>query len=272
VATVTVAAAAEAPKAASPEGPVIGPVIDTFAVLPMQVTLGECVALRWVVGGDARSIRIMRDGVVLVEGAPNSGSGSDCPTAPGTVRYELAAADAEGRTATAEAAVEARAPVPTATPAPAAADTAPDTAPLAAPLAAPAATLAPAPLATPVGVPDASPVGREYVLISYRAEGGQLASPLTGTRVTAHFEAGGTLRGEGGCNTYHSTYTIGDGALAIAPLAATEKFCAEPIGIMDQEQHYLSALQTAAAFTLEGGMLTLLDGAGNPVAVFVPAQ
>ncbi len=41
---------------------------------------------------------------------------------------------------------------------------------------------------------------------------------------------------------------------------------------MDQEQQYLSSLQTTAAYSLKAGMLTLFDGAGNQVAVFVPAQ
>jgi heat shock protein HslJ len=48
-------------------------------------------------------------------------------------------------------------------------------------------------------------------------------------------------------------------------------FCAEPIGLMDQETQYLSVLQTAATYVEEAGQLTLLDGAGNPVAVFVAA-
>ncbi len=58
----------------------------------------------------------------------------------------------------------------------------------------------------------------------------------------------------------------------MASLAPAEKFCSEPLGIMDQEQQYLSALQTAASYTLAGGLLTLFDGAGNQVAVFVPVR
>ena len=61
-------------------------------------------------------------------------------------------------------------------------------------------------------------------------------------------------------------------AQTVAPPAPTEKFCSVPLGIMDQEQHYLSALQTAATYNLAGGLLTLSDGAGNQVAVFVPAR
>ena len=115
-------------------------------------------------------------------------------------------------------------------------------------------------------------MGREYVLISYRDAAGGLASPLTGTRITVLLGAGGELSGDGGCNTYSSTYQLNGDQLTIDPIAGTEKFCGEPIGIMDQEVQYLSAVQTAATYTLEGGLLTLLDGAGNQVAVFVAAQ
>jgi len=74
--------------------------------------------------------------------------------------------------------------------------------------------------------------------------------PLTGTRITARFGAEGELSGDGGCNTYATTYHLSGDQLAIAPSGGTEKFCSEPIGIMDQEAQYASALQTAASYTL----------------------
>ena len=49
-------------------------------------------------------------------------------------------------------------------------------------------------------------------------------------------------------------------------------FCAEPIGLMDQEAQYLAVLPAAATYQLEAGEFTVFDGAGNPVAIYVMVQ
>ena len=234
-----------------------GPQIDQFAVLPGQLTVGECAELRWSVAGEAANIRIERSATTLMEGAPHSGAGTDCPSQQGSLLYKITASDEQGHANSAEVEVSVAAPSTT-------------TAPVAAP-AAPAPTAATAP---PTGGSAAAetPSGQEYVLISYRDAAGDLAAPLTGTRVTVQFGGDGTLSGDGGCNPYSSAYQINGSQLTVAPLAPAEKFCSEPLGIMDQEQQYLSALQTAASYTLAGGLLTLFDGAGNQVAVFVPVR
>jgi heat shock protein HslJ len=233
------------------------PQIDQFAVLPEQLTVGECVELQWTVAGEAPSIRIERSGTTLMDGAPRSGTGTDCPSQPGILRYRIMASDKQGHANSAEVEVSVTAPSLTATPV--------------------AAAPAPAPTATPspqaAGAPAAeTPAGQEYVLISYRGAAGDLASPLTGTRITARFGGDRKLSGDGGCNPYSSAYQINGNQLTVSPLAPAEKFCSEPLGIMDQEQQYLSALQTAASYTLAGGLLTLFDGADNQIAVFVPVQ
>ena len=103
VATLQVIGAAAAIQAqGTPEG---GPTIDLFAVLPGQLAVGECAELRWTVGGQISNIRIERDGVVLVEGAPRSGSGTDCPSEPGLLRYSITAVGDQGQTDSAEAEV-----------------------------------------------------------------------------------------------------------------------------------------------------------------------
>jgi hypothetical protein len=259
-------AAGDAAGNAPGDAPGGAPTIDLFAVLPPAVTLGECVELRWVVGGavggaggGAGSIRIERDGVTIMEGAPARGGGTDCPRAPGLFRYRITAGGGEERGARAEAEVSASAP----------------SQPAAAPVTESVPASQPPPTIAPPSAPAAAAdtiVQKEYVLISYRNAAGALTPPLTGTRVTVLFGADGALRGNGGCNAYDSTFTRYATQLTIAPIAGAETFCAEPIGVMEQEVQYLSALQTAAAYTQEGGMLTLLDGAGNPVAVYVGAQ
>ncbi len=248
-------------------GLVSGPAIDLFSVLPETLPLGGCVELKWVVGGEVNSIRILRDDVVLMEDARRSGSGVDCPNQPGIRRYRLQASGGQGGTdeATAETAIE------TATGAASGA-------------ASGAAVATPTPTMTPAVTPAAQtsaqagvsaagePVAGAYVLIAYRDATGALSSPLTGTSATLALGENGALRGSGGCNEFSSSYQLNGDKLTIAPIGATEKFCEQPIGLMDQEAQYLNVLQTAAAYSVETGQLTLMDGAGNPVAVFVAAS
>ena len=82
----------------------------------------------------------------------------------------------------------------------------------------------------------------------------------------------GKAEGRGGCNRYSSRFGRKELALEVAPVEVTEMFCAEPIGLMDQEVQYLSLLPQAAAYMLETGQLTLLDGAGNPLAIYITVQ
>lgn len=256
VATLKVAEAAEAAKAAAAA---LGPAIDLFAVLPASVTLGSCVELRWTVSSDATDIRILRDETVVLEGAPLAGSGVDCPSTVGLRRYRLAASDAAGQTSEYFVNVEVAAPAATPVPTAEAAE-------------APAAAAAPAAPAAPPAPGEETLEGHEYVLIAYRSAAGELAPPLTGTQITITFGLDGRLGGSAGCNRYTSSYQVDGTSLSIAPIATTRMFCAQPIGLMDQESQYLSALPAAAQYQLQDGQLTLNDGAGNPVAVFVMVQ
>jgi heat shock protein HslJ len=68
------------------------PNITRFTVdPPNQVTLGQCVTIRWEVQGSVTSVKITANGGTLWDGAPTSGSYQDCPSAAGTVGYGLEA-------------------------------------------------------------------------------------------------------------------------------------------------------------------------------------
>ncbi len=148
------------------------PQIDQFAVLPEELTVGECVELQWTVAGEGPSIRIERSGTTLMDGAPRSGTGTDCPSEPGILRYRIMASDKQGHANSAEVEVSVTVPSPTATPV------------AAAPAPAPTATTSPQAAGAAAAETRS---GQEYVLISYRDAAGELASPLTGTRITARF-------------------------------------------------------------------------------------
>jgi heat shock protein HslJ len=96
-----------------------------------------------------------------------------------------------------------------------------------------------------------------------------VASPIVGTEITASFGEDGTLAGSAGCNRYHTTFTSERGAIEIAAPASGRKACAEPAGVMEQEQAYLAALPLAAEYRVEGEMLSLLTADGTIVATYL---
>jgi len=68
--------------------------------------------------------------------------------------------------------------------------------------------------------------------------------------------------GSAGCNNFTATYRIEDNRMTIGPAATTRRHCAEPEGIMQQEQEYLDALTRARSFTLKTDSLELRDENG----------
>ena len=51
--------------------------------------------------------------------------------------------------------------------------------------------------------------------------------------------------------------------LAVGPLAGTSRFCSEPAGVMEQEATFLTALQSAATFRIDGSKLEIQNGTGQ---------
>jgi polar amino acid transport system substrate-binding protein len=79
--------------AASPNAPVI----QHFTVDPdNQITLGQCVDIRWAVAGDVTSVRISSNDNSLWDGAPVQGQMQDCPTSVGNVAYGVEASGPGG--------------------------------------------------------------------------------------------------------------------------------------------------------------------------------
>ncbi len=73
------------------------PVIERFTVDPAnQITLGQCVDIRWSVTGDVSSVRISSNGNSLWDAAPVQGQMQDCPTSTGNVAYGVEASGPGG--------------------------------------------------------------------------------------------------------------------------------------------------------------------------------
>ena len=97
---------------------------------------------------------------------------------------------------------------------------------------------------------------------------GGMATVLSGTTLTAEFGDDDQLNGSGGCNNYFGGYTVSGDLLTVSPLGVTMMACPYPEGIMEQEQAFLGALQSAAGYKLQGSQLHILDGTGQVVIVF----
>jgi heat shock protein HslJ len=109
----------------------------------------------------------------------------------------------------------------------------------------------------PAGLP-----GTSWDVITYNNGRQAVVSLLTGTDISLSFGTDGQASGIAGCNTYSGGYQAGGKALKVGPLVSSQRSCAAPAGVMEQEQQYLAALQNAATFQIAGDTLTIRDAGG----------
>lgn len=123
-------------------------------------------------------------------------------------------------------------------------------------------------LTTPSGVtmvfraePPAALEGVTWEVTGFNKGRQGVVSPVLGTALTLSFRDGAVV-GHSGCNTYRAGYTRDGNRLTIGPAAATRKACSAE-GIMEQEQQFLAALQSAATWTIRGDVLDLYRADGG---------
>jgi heat shock protein HslJ len=84
--------------------------------------------------------------------------------------------------------------------------------------------------------------------------------------------ANGTVSGRGGCNQYSGPVEYGNGRIKIGPMISTKMACQEG-GLMQFEQKYLNALQSAYSYSVTSGPeLTITTANGALVFSAVPRQ
>ena len=71
---------------------------------------------------------------------------------------------------------------------------------------------------------------------------------------------GRRITGRAGCNTYSAGYRASGNSLSVDPPIATLMMCETPAGVMQQEQQYLAALQSAGTFQISGNQLQIRSG------------
>lgn len=108
-----------------------------------------------------------------------------------------------------------------------------------------------------------------WLLQSYStAESGQ-QMPVPSSQITARFGADGTLGGSAGCNSYSGGFQAYDQILLVGSLTSSQALCDMPEGVMEQEAVFLSLMQRAATMTINAGQLTIFDGTGQRLLVFL---
>ena len=117
------------------------------------------------------------------------------------------------------------------------------------------------------GSPGAALEDVTWVLESH-GQPGNLKAVLEDTEITAEFvSAERAVKGSAGCNSYGGGYEINKNELTFpSPLISTMMACPEPI--MNQESDYLSALQVAESYEIEGSKLQI--NCGSRVLIFKP--
>jgi heat shock protein HslJ len=110
--------------------------------------------------------------------------------------------------------------------------------------------------------------GSSWDVISYNNGKEAVVSLIIGSEITANFGEDGQLTGNASCNNYFASYETDGDMISIGPAGATEMFCSEPEGVMEQEQQYLAALETADTYKIEGLKMEMRTDDGALVASF----
>lgn len=106
-------------------------------------------------------------------------------------------------------------------------------------------------------------------VISYNNGREAVVSLILGTEISANFGADGELTGNAGCNEYFTSYATSGNTIEIGQIGSTFRLCPEPEGVMQQEQEYLMALQSAATYSFQGDLLEMRTAADQTALVMV---
>jgi heat shock protein HslJ/uncharacterized protein YraI len=121
------------------------------------------------------------------------------------------------------------------------------------------------PTATPVADPLA---GTRWDIIQFNNGSGSVVTLLADTHANVNFGTNGQVSGNASCNTFNTSYQVNGNNITIGQPAASFMACLEPEGTMEQETQILSALQSAATFTMSGNRLEMRT-AGDQIAVIL---
>jgi heat shock protein HslJ len=109
--------------------------------------------------------------------------------------------------------------------------------------------------------------GHTWHLRAYNNGKDAVVGIIDGTDPTAVFGSDGQVTGNATCNNYFGPYTITGAALKIGPLGSTLMAC-PTVAQGEQETQFLTAMQGATTFNVQGLSLELRDNSGALMAQF----
>jgi heat shock protein HslJ len=98
--------------------------------------------------------------------------------------------------------------------------------------------------------------GTSWEVVNFNNGRQAVVGLLADTEISANFGES-EITGDAGCNQYFAGYSVNGDAIEIGTPARTFRFCPEPEGVMDQETEFLTALESAATYSIEGDMLQM---------------
>jgi heat shock protein HslJ len=204
-----------------------------------QINLGECATLFWDVRG-VQAVWVYPRGADFTQ-FPRTGQGNwqVCPAT--TTTYEMRVLMQDGSTQFRQVTINVIQPIAPPQPPP----------------------VATQPIAPPQPPQVSDPLaGTRWSVVSFNNGREAVVSLIPGTAITLDFATSqaGQLSGRSGCNTYFGNYFVGGSAINVSGIGATSMVCADPPGVMEQEQQYLTALRSATSFQIVGDQLQLRSG------------
>lgn len=113
-------------------------------------------------------------------------------------------------------------------------------------------------------------VGTTWRMLNYSDGKGGMAAPADSSAVTVVFQGDGTVAGSAGLAAYHAKYAVSGSSLKFTSPLTQQEQGAPNLAVQDSA--FLTALQRAATFSIEGKRLTLHDSAGGVAAQYQAQQ
>jgi heat shock protein HslJ len=101
----------------------------------------------------------------------------------------------------------------------------------------------------------------KWRVVRLRDGSGRLVHVIPGSRINMQITEEGEVAGKAGCNNYFCGIKVFEGKAKVSLIGATQMYCNEP-GIMDQEMHFFSDLESSKVLEQEGDRLDLRSDDG----------